>query len=219
MWQRSLGSSSEKPVVFSLIVRDLVRVQVCFALTRRAQHLAALTHSKRGRRDAFFVSRCSSTLARTMRLPWQKAKRPYGAGGEDDDDVEVRLLPCVARHVRQNSWAHDASDLLSSTKLPLCASMSQAVIFRNLWKNHRLLPPHSPTKAYWDMVRRITLNAAAARVHRIRFSCEHAVPMHEGRDRIEGDTRADATARTDDVHVCPLQLDLHPDRYRTLQRE
>ena len=30
--------------------------------------------------------------------------------------------------------------------------LSQAIIFRNLWKNHRLLPPKGKKKAYWDAV-------------------------------------------------------------------
>ena len=29
----------------------------------------------------------------------------------------------------------------------------EAIIFRNVWKNHRLLPPTSKYKSYWDLVR------------------------------------------------------------------
>ena len=29
----------------------------------------------------------------------------------------------------------------------------EAVIFRNLWKHHRLLPPRSKYRSYWDAVR------------------------------------------------------------------
>ena len=28
----------------------------------------------------------------------------------------------------------------------------EAVIFRNLWKHHRLLPPRSKYRSYWDAV-------------------------------------------------------------------
>ena len=29
----------------------------------------------------------------------------------------------------------------------------EAIIFRNLWKHHRLLPPQSRFKTFWDPVR------------------------------------------------------------------
>ena len=33
----------------------------------------------------------------------------------------------------------------------------EKVIFQNLWKYHKLLPPRSPKKAYWDAVRSSSL--------------------------------------------------------------
>ena len=45
------------------------------------------------------------------------------------------------------------STCTTSFVLQTACVVCQAVIFANLWKHHRLLPPTSPRKNYWDVVR------------------------------------------------------------------
>ena len=45
------------------------------------------------------------------------------------------------------------STCTASFILQTACVVCQAVIFANLWKHHRLLPPTSPRKNYWDVVR------------------------------------------------------------------
>ena len=77
-------------------------------------------------------------------------RRPYSS-------MLTHLFVCTPTHMRLASniragMSHPA--ICTALFLLQTASfVCQAVIFANLWKHHRLLPPQSPRKNYWDVVR------------------------------------------------------------------